>query len=66
MQRILGALEANLRDVLLAAFAAFIGAIAGPVATGNLSDTKFIRGVLIAGAYAAIRAIVGWLAAKTA
>jgi hypothetical protein len=53
----LKALVASTRDVILAGFAAFVGAVA-------LADGQYSKAVFVAAAYAALRAAVGVVAVK--
>jgi len=58
----MNALKATIRDVALAAFAAFVGALSVTLA-GDVS-LPVLKSGIVAAAYAALRAAVGALAAK--
>ena len=58
-------LKASARDVVLAAFAAFVGALSVTLGAGDFSYPVLRAGV-VAAAYAALRAAVGAIAAKIA
>ena len=60
----MNAFKATIRDVALAAFAAFAGALS--VALAAEAAIPVLKAAAVAGAYAALRAGVGVLAAKFA
>ena len=60
----LEALKATVRDVVLAAFAAFVGALALALGTDVEVTLPVLRSAVIGAGYAALRGGAGYLAAR--